>query len=82
MGAATGALGAVGTDGALGAVGTDDALGAVGATGALPETGGEEAVGATMNLLQQRGIGDRPRSIIRRQNFLPRLVLQKKASDV
>jgi hypothetical protein len=60
------------------------ALGADGATGAAPlmggATGAEGAVGVAWYLAQQRGRG-RPRSIKRRQYFLPRRVLQKSAEE-
>jgi hypothetical protein len=60
MGAALGTDGTLGADGGLGALGADGTLGATGAPPDGGEIGGEGVVGATLNLLQQRGIGDRP----------------------
>jgi hypothetical protein len=60
MGAALGTVGTLGADSGLGALGADGTLGATGAPPDGGETGGEGVVVATLNLLQQRGIGDRP----------------------
>jgi hypothetical protein len=74
-GAATGAVGdEAGANGDCG----EELVGVVGAVGAAGAVG---AVGAVLYLLQHRGTS-RPRLIKRRQIFLPRLVLQKKAIDV
>jgi hypothetical protein len=90
MGAATGTVGdEAGANGdcgeeLVGAVGAGAATGAVGNEAGANGDCGEElvgAVGAVLYLLQHRGTS-RPRLIKRRQIFLPRLVLQKKAIDV
>jgi hypothetical protein len=96
MGAATGTVGdEAGANGdcgeelvgAVGAVGAGAATGAVGNEAGANGDCGEElvgavgTVGAVLYLLQHRGTS-RPRLIKRRQIFLPRLILQKKAIDV
>jgi hypothetical protein len=84
MGAGAGALvGLAGSTFAGGVAGVG-ALGVDGVTGAPAPLGGaagaEGAVGALRYLSQHRGIG-RPRAIKRRQNFLPRRMLQKSADE-
>jgi hypothetical protein len=81
LGAAT-----VGTEGVLEA---DCALGALGADGAMGPWGHGCSSTRWRRNWWRRGrgsylelVGDCPRSIIRRQNFLPLLVLQKRASYV
>jgi hypothetical protein len=74
--------GVLAVDGALGAegAGADGTVGALGALSPMEGAVGDEGAEGDVMYLQHRGVR-RPRSIKRRQIFLPSLVLQKNADD-
>jgi hypothetical protein len=85
-GAAIGTVGEFGVVGEAGALGESRKVGEAGAVGEVGAEGGrgEElngADGVILYLLQHRGLGQ-SRAIKRKQSFLSRLVLQKKAVDL